>query len=304
MIMKPLRVFDLQRFALHDGPGIRTTVFLKGCPLNCIWCHNPESKKTKPQLRYLEKKCAGCRKCEAVCEHGVHSFTEDGKHEIAFDRCTACGICVKQCPGGALSIYGKEMTVEEILSVVRKDKDFYERSGGGLTVSGGEPMMQPEGTLELLKAAKAENIPVCLDTSGQAGIEQYKKVAPYVDLFLYDYKITDPEKHRRYTGSGNEQILKNLDWLCRSGARVILRCPIIPGINDEISDYQAIADLSNQYRAIEEVHLMTYHDMAKGKVTQIGERYALPEVKTVGDEEKYRIYSRVEACGCKKLANS
>lgn len=302
--MKALRVFDLQRFALHDGPGIRTTVFLKGCPLNCIWCHNPESKKMDPQLRYMETKCIGCRRCESVCEKGVHSFLDGGVHTVAFKQCIGCGRCVERCPQHALSIYGKIMTVEEILSVVRRDIDFYDRSGGGLTVSGGEPMMQTDGILELFKEAKREDIHVCLDTSGQAGLRQYQKIAPYVDLFLYDYKITDAVKHRKYTGVGNEQIMENLDWICKNGGNVILRCPIIPGINDKETHYQAIADLSNKYEAIREVHLMMYHDMAKGKVAQIGEQYALSEIKTIEEKEKYRIYSQVEACGCKKLANS
>ena len=302
--MRPLRVFDLQRFALHDGPGIRTTVFLKGCPLDCIWCHNPESKKAAPQLRYMNKKCSGCRKCSTICTKGVHSFTQEGRHVVDFDKCSACGKCTGGCLTGALSVYGKEMKTSEIMNIVSRDRDFYRTSGGGLTVSGGEPMSQFDGLLELLKAAKQEGFHVCLDTSGYAPAENYLRIAPYVDLFLYDMKIADREKHKKYTCVYNDLILSNLDLLCREGAHMILRCPIIPGINNEISHYRAIAELSRKYETIDEVNLMTYHDMAKGKAAQIGGKYELSELKTIEEEEKYSIYEQAEACGCVKLGMS
>ena len=302
--MRPLRVFDLQRFALHDGPGIRTTVFLKGCPLDCLWCHNPESKSPAPQLRYMEKKCIGCRKCGSVCPNGVHSFAEDGVHRVNFSACRACGACTQVCLPGALSIYGREMEVSEILDIVRKDRDFYRTSGGGLTISGGEPMSQFEGLFALVKAAKEEGFHICLDTSGYASSDNYRKIAPYVDLFLYDMKITDREDHKKYTGVFNDKILENLEMLCRGGSHVILRCPIIPGINDHQAHYQFIADLSVRYDTIDEVNLMTYHDMARGKVSQIGREYALKDLKTVEEAEKYAIYEKVEACGCRKLGMS
>ena len=297
IIDKTLTVFDIQRFALHDGPGIRTTVFLKGCPLDCLWCHNPESKKSRPQLGLLRKNCVGCGKCASVCEKGVHSFTADGSHEVDFELCDACGECVKACPNSALKIYGKPMTVKDILKTVVRDRDFYDRSGGGLTVSGGEPMAQFEGLKVLLEAAKESGIHVCLDTSGQAATEKYAAIAPYVDLFLFDYKLTDPDTHRIYTGADNSLILKNLDYLCRSGSKVFLRCPIIPGVNNDDLHYRGIAELSRKYDGIVQVNLMTYHDMAKGKAEQIGERYALPEIKTIANDEKKLIYDKVAALG-------
>lgn len=302
--MAELMVFDLQRFALHDGPGIRTTVFLKGCPLDCIWCHNPESKKSRAQLSFLEKKCTDCGRCQAVCPHSVHRVDGSDSHKIDFDRCVQCGKCVGVCPSQALKIFGKRMSSEEILKIVMQDQDFYQRSGGGLTVSGGEPMLQFHALLELLQKAKEKGLHVCLDTSGQATEEQYKTVSEFVDLFLLDYKTTDSGEHKRYTGVDNHMILNNLDYLCRHGSHVYLRCPIIPGINDHETHYRNIAELSCKYKEIEQVNLMTYHDMAKGKAVQIGEEYALSDIKTIGAEEKKRIYSQVEAYGCLWLQDS
>lgn len=299
--MADLMVFDLQRFALHDGPGIRTTVFVKGCPLNCVWCHNPESKKGEPQLGFLEKKCVGCGKCEAVCKNHVHKITEQGKHIIDFSRCKHCGKCVQSCVENALKIIGKKMTSDEILKIVLKDRDFFERSGGGLTISGGEPMMQFPALLELLKAAKEYNLHICLDTCGQAAESKYAEIAKYVDIFLFDYKITDAIQHKKYTGLDNLRIRANLDYLCTHGSKVYLRCPIIPGINDNEAHYRAIAELSRKYDGIEQVNLMTYHDMAKGKAAQIGENYALSQIKTIEKQQKEKIYEQVEACGCLKL---
>ena len=298
--MADLTVFDLQRFALHDGPGIRTTIFLKGCPLDCIWCHNPESKKSSPQLGFLEKKCTYCGKCQHICLHGVHEI-RDGQHLIHFAECKQCGKCVQACVNDALKIFGIRRSPEELLEIVMKDRDFYERSGGGLTVSGGEPMLQFPALKELLKMAKEKGLHVCLDTSGQAPLEKYKEIAEYVDLFLFDYKLTDPAKHKKYTGVDNHLILKNLDWLCTHDSDVFLRCPIIPGINDNEEHYKAIAALSRKYENIRQVNLMTYHDMAKGKASQIGETYPLENLKTIEAKQKEEIYEQVESYGCLRL---
>lgn len=300
--MEGLNVFDLQRFALHDGPGIRTVVFLKGCPLDCIWCHNPESKSTKPQLAYLPQKCIGCRACEMECPAGVHTFTVSGQHTVSFQKCTGCGKCVTTCPNMALKVFGKRMFPEEIMRIVARDKDFYIRSKGGLTVSGGEPMLQFVGLRELLKLVKEEGIHVCLDTSGYAPSEQYREIAEYVDSFLYDYKLTDTDDHKKFTGVGNSLVLKNLALLDSLGKEIILRCPIIPGINTYTSHYKAIAEISNRYKAVKEVNIMAYHNMAKGKAEQIGSSYALPETRTIEEKEKRMIYEALEACGCRKLS--
>lgn len=302
--MKTLMVFDLQRFALHDGPGIRTTVFVKGCPLDCIWCHNPESKKREAQLGFLGKNCIGCGKCVDICENKVHKITENGKHRIDYTRCVTCGKCVNTCLENALKIFGKKMSFDEILEIVMKDFDFYEKSGGGLTISGGEPMLQFQAVFELVKAAKKKKLNICLDTCGQSSKENFGKIAEYVDLFLFDYKITDSDEHKKYTGVDNQKILENLDYLCTNGNRVFLRCPIIPGINDNECHYKSIAALSRKYDAIEQVNLMTYHDMAKGKAMQIGEEYELSKIKTIEKVQKQKIYEQVKSYGCRKLYES
>lgn len=301
--MAELMMFDLQRFALHDGPGIRTTVFLKGCPLNCVWCHNPESKKHVPQLCFLEKKCISCGRCQAVCPHQVHVLSPEG-HRIDFDRCRQCGRCVEVCPSQALKIFGTTRSSDDILREVLKDRDFYRRSGGGLTVSGGEPMQQFEGLKELLRKARENDLHICLDTSGQAATAKYEEIAEDVDLFLFDYKMTDPLEHKKYIGADNRLILENLDVLCCRGSRIYLRCPIIPGINNNESHYRKIAELSRKYEQIEQVNLMVYHDMAKGKTGQIGEEYPLASVKTVEAEEKKQIYAQLESFGCLRLHES
>ena len=299
--MSDIIIFDLQRFALHDGPGIRTTVFFKGCPLDCLWCHNPESKKRTSQLGYLEKNCTGCGRCQVVCPCMVHQISEGGVHKIQLEKCIQCGKCVEACPNHALKIYGRKVTVDSIIETAAKDMDFYQRSGGGLTVSGGEPMVQFDGLLELVKKAKEKNMHVCLDTCGYADTEKYKKIAPYIDVFLFDYKITGADAHKKYTGVENGLILKNLDMLCKDNQTVILRCPIIPGINDREEHYKKIAELSEKYPQIMEVNLMTYHDMAKGKAAQIGTTYALANLKTIEKEEKQKIYQMVAGYGCQKL---
>ena len=299
-----LNVFDIQRFALHDGPGIRTTIFVKGCPLNCLWCHNPESKKFEPQLSCLFKNCVSCGNCVAACPNGVHTITESGEHLIDFAKCECCGKCVEACYNKVLKIFGTPMSTEEIMKTVMKDVSFYKTSNGGLTISGGEPMSQFAGTKELLAAAREKGLHTCLDTSGYAPTERYEEIMPYVNVFLLDYKLTDLEKHKKYTGVPNDIIKKNLDYIATHGGTIFLRCPVIPGINDDDEHFEAIAALSQKYDAIEQVNVMAYHDMAKGKVKHIGETYALEDLKTVDKEGKKEMYDRLERLGCLRLKES
>jgi glycyl-radical enzyme activating protein len=251
-------VFDIHRFSLNDGPGIRTTIFLKGCPLRCDWCHNPESQSFKPQLSFNPEKCLNCFECVKACPNGVHQNL-DGKHVINWESCTTSGECVKVCAYDALKIIGSENTITEIISEVLKDINYYRKSGGGLTISGGEPLAQPEFTLELLKAAKKVGIHTCVDTCGLASLDSYKEILPYTDLFLFDYKVTDNKKHKDLTGGGNRQILKNLEYLISNKAEVILRCPLIPTINDEEKHLEGIAEIIKKYPEISSIEIISYH---------------------------------------------
>ena len=270
--MSPIkgRVFNIQKFSVDDGPGIRTTVFLKGCPLSCIWCHNPESHDSRREIFFYEPKCIGCCACVAVCEHGCRIPGEPGTPP-AFDRtnCVRCGRCADVCPAGALECTGSDRTVEEVLRVVLQDRVFYEEGGGGMTLSGGEPLAQPAFSLALCEAAKREGLHVAMETSGFCSWETLEPFLPPVDLFLYDYKA-EPENHRALTGVDSDRILSNLERLSRSGAEIILRCPIVPGCNDTESHYRAIADLAGRLPGIRAVNLEPYHPLGLSKAQQLG----------------------------------
>ena len=218
------RIFNIQRFSVNDGPGIRTTVFLKGCPLNCVWCHNPESKSEKTELFYNYEKCTSCRKCAAVCKNGCHLF-EGEKHIFDRKKCTVCGKCADQCLTGALETVGYDRTADEVIAEVLKDKDFYDNSGGGMTLSGGEPLLQFDFTYELLKKAKENKLHTCIETCGFTEFYRLQKIAPLVDIFLYDYKETDAYRHKEFTGASNETIIKNLKLLDGIGAQIIYAVP-------------------------------------------------------------------------------
>lgn len=293
-------VFDIQRCSLHDGPGIRTTVFVKGCQLNCLWCHNPESVSFKPQLSYNENQCVNCLACVRACEFDAHLIDSHGHHMIDFAKCAACGNCVDGCQGNALRIIGGETETDEVMKTVVRDRAFYERSGGGLTISGGEPMMQKTFTKELLTKAKTEGIHTCIETNLAVSQDWYKEIIPFVDLFLCDYKATDPELHERLTGQRNEQILENLDYLYQQGKPIVLRCPMIPGVNDSNDHLQAIAHLCQQYPDFRGVELMAYHNLGVAKSGHIGEDAPLPDVKPATKEMQEAWISRLHELGCEK----
>lgn len=278
-------VFAIERCSMHDGPGIRTTVFLKGCPLRCLWCHNPESQSNIAELFFLTEKCALCGACVSTCLNGCHAI-KGGKHYIDRSVCKVCGVCTAGCPDTALEIKGFEMSVDEVIEEVEKDREYYNDSDGGLTVSGGEPMLQFDFTSALLAEAKAKKIHTCIETSGYSQTDRFLEIRKFVDIFLIDFKESDPEKHLKYTGVDNSIIRKNINKLDESGAKIILRCPIIPGMNDRKSHFKEIAKLAERLKNIIEINVMAYHPMGESKSKKIGKEYPLkkigfPEKKTV-----------------------
>ena len=297
--MKTGFLFDIQRTSLHDGPGIRTAVFLKGCPLRCLWCHNPESQSSGVEISFLVQNCVVCGACAGICMHGAQQI-DGGLHILDRSLCQRCGDCVDGCFYEALKMTGKEYSVDAVMVEVRKDVRYYEQSGGGLTLTGGEPMLQSEFTLALLQAAKAEGIRTCLETCGWTSERAYADVLPFVDLFLFDYKATDPETHRRLTGVSNDKILSNLDFLYRQGAAIRLRCPLIPGVNDSAGHLAGIAALAEKYPKLEAIDLLPYHNVGNAKYEQYGLVNPLPGLESADETAKQAWVSQLRSLGCQK----
>jgi pyruvate formate lyase activating enzyme len=251
-------IFDVKRYAIHDGPGIRTTVFLKGCLLDCPWCHNPEGKAKESEFIWWEEKCIGCRDCRNACTKGAISFSDDS---LALDRtkCDVCGACTDACPSEALKLVGRKMTVAGVLTEIEKDIPFYDQSGGGVSLSGGEPLLQPDFSYSLLKACKELGIHTAVDTCGQVDFDVLLKISRHVDLFLYDLKVINDEKHKSYTGVSNKLILENLRKLSDKGHRVVVRFPLIPGVNDHQRDIRELGELVSSLEGAKEVSILGYH---------------------------------------------
>ncbi len=260
------RIINIQRMSVHDGDGLRTTVFLKGCPMMCIWCHNPESQTFENESLYRADKCAACGACVSACPKGCHEIGGE-VHRFNRESCDGCGKCINVCPTGALQAAAREYTVDQVLQIVLRDKLFYGENGG-MTVSGGEPMSQIAFLTQLCQKAKAAGLNVNVETSGYCPTEFFDRVLPYVDEFLYDIKAL-PEDHKELTGVESDLILKNLAYITQKGATVVLRCPIIPGCNDKERHYAFIADLARKHR-VKRVDLEPYHAFGLGKYAQLG----------------------------------
>jgi len=275
------RIVEIKRFAVHDGDGIRTTVFLKGCPLKCVWCHNPETIEFKPQLALYNNKCSLCGNCINCCPVGAHTISEEG-HILDREKCVSCGKCENICFNGALKLYGREMSVSELMPILLEDKDFYETSGGGVTISGGECLMHPEFCEELLKRLKDEKIHTAVDTCGFVSKEVLDKVMPYTDIFLYDLKAFDEDVHIKCTGQSNKIILENLKYIDECGKKVEIRIPYIPGFND--NQIPKIAEFLSKLKNITKVRVLPYHNYAGSKYAALSMNNTLPEKLPTNDE--------------------
>lgn len=290
-------VFDVKRYAINDGPGIRVTIFLKGCPLACRWCHNPESISPKVQKMYTQSKCIGCGECVSVCPVEACELTPEG---IVTDHgiCLRCGQCAEVCPALATEMSGHYESTTKLLKVIEKERPFFDQSGGGVTFSGGEPLMFPAFLSEILDACGRMQIHRTVDTSGLTSTRTLLDIAKRTDLFLYDLKLMDAEKHKQWTGVGNRRILQNLEVLAETGADIQIRIPLIKGVNSDEQNIEAtavfVAALPGQLKAIS---LLPYHNLAEGKSTKLGQGYKPGTIAAPDEKELARVIGQFAAHG-------
>ena len=291
-------VFNIQRYSIDDGPGVRTTVFLKGCPLSCLWCSNPESQNPLPEVTWRYTSCKQCGTCINTCPQEAIAFV-DGDVRIDRAKCVRCGKCVDACVPEALSMSGKKMSVDEVFGVVKRDFDYYEASGGGVTASGGEILGQADFVAALFKRCREEGIGTCADTSGFGDPAALEKILEFSDLVLYDLKHMDPAEHLRACGQSNELIVSNLELAIRSGSRVIVRVPLIPDFNTSDDVLSAIAEAVAGKTRDAEINIMPYHRYGANKYRMIGKKYSLDELRELLHQEKTRAKEIFESYGLK-----
>lgn len=325
-------IFDIKKYAIHDGPGIRTTVFFKGCPLSCMWCHNPEGISLTPQVIYDEKRCIGCMACIEVCPDNCLLMKQKNSskifqnHSVPLEEnkagldnfeqfeCKHCGACADICPSRARELVGKQHSVNTILRLIKKDIPFYENSKGGVTFSGGEPLMQWEALLELLKGCRDLEIHTAVDTTGFALWPVLEKIAAFTDLFLFDLKMMDDQRHKFYTGVSNQLILSNLEKLSMQKSLITIRIPLIPGVNDDNTNIdktgQFILSLtdnmadSGRGECVTEVHLLPYHDFQQSKYSKFGIEYRAQDISPPTDDLIGNVKNRLHALGLKVVVQN
>ena len=291
-------VFNIQRYSIDDGPGVRTTVFLKGCPLTCLWCSNPESQKYIPEVTYRYTSCKKCGTCITVCPEHAMTLDEEGVH-IDRKACTNCGKCIEVCVHEALQMSGKKMTVDEVLKVVKRDADYYEASGGGVTASGGEILGQADFVAELFKRCRELGIHTCADTSGYGREEDMAKILEYSDLIYFDLKHMDAEEHIKMCGQSNELVLSNLALVVAKGVPVVIRVPLIPGYNDSEENLNALAKTVADLTKDAPVNILPYHRYGTNKYRMLDLKYPLEDVKEPTSEELEKVKGIIESYGLK-----
>ena len=284
--------------ATHNGPGIRTMVHFKGCNLRCVWCSTPESQSCAPQISYSEQKCIGCGACVPVCPESCMELGTDHKIRIDWDLCTNCCKCAAGCCSTALEVVGRKYTAEELYREILRDQNLYRRSGGGVTFSGGEPLLQADDEmLHLLKLLKTEDVSIGFDTAGAVAAEVIDRILPFTDFFLWDVKTLDADLHQKATGLDNRQILENLHDADEKGVALYLRCPVIPGINDREDYFRGLAALAGELKHVKEIHLFPLHHLGSSRYKKIGRVDLYENVKPVSQEYMLKQKRYLEACG-------
>lgn len=289
-------VFSIQRYSTEDGPGIRTTVFLKGCPLRCLWCHNPEGQEFSPQIAFNDSRCIGCKGCVAACPQGAINFTADGSRTDR-GKCRSCGKCAEACPTGARELIGKYMTAEEVFSEIERDALFYRSSGGGVTVGGGEPTMQPRFLVEFLGKCHEQGIHTALDTSGYVKWQEMEEILKHVDLVLYDLKQIDPARHAEYTGVSPELILENARGISGKGIPMIIRVPVIPGYTDGEDNIRGIMEFASILKNVVKVDLLPFHRLGEPKYKKLGRNYVFEGTQPPADDHMRKLKRLVASSG-------
>lgn len=288
-------IFNLQKFSIHDGPGIRTVVFFKGCPLHCLWCSNPESQSLDTQIIWHSEKCLHCKLCEKSCPSNCIHF-DNTDFQFKHENCTSCMTCVNLCPGKALEYTGKLYTLDQVIKEVMKDFDFYEESGGGVTLSGGEVLAQPEFAETLLYSLQNKGVHTAMETTGYASEEVFRRVASQVNLLLFDMKHYDNEKHIKYTGVSNDLIIQNMKWSVENDIPIIARIPVIPNINDTLEDADKFCDLLKNI-GIKEVNLLPFHQFGMKKYENLHMEYKLKDTKALHPEDLKDYYDIFKKAG-------